>query len=350
MPDMIKRCSIFFFGLLMWFPVRSQTLDYSLEKNWYALALREDAADVVPEFRGLKDQQESAVADVFYIHPTTYFKRIGRNDNFMSPSSRRISRSVVMNQASAFNGCYKIYAPRYRQAASWVLKKRDVRTVNAMDIAYRDIEAAFDFFVLNNQPRPFVIAAHGQGSYHALRLLQNRIDKTSLKNLMVAAYLGGIPLTAQYADSIFDNLQYCNNAEMYGCYLNWQTLGEDGYYKDMEKRTLLFESGAPLELGDDRLCVNPLTWKADTTFASAMHHEGSMKFSGNQKELRIVMENHLSGRVKNGYMYISKPKGSLFNATGKNYHIYDYNIFYLNIRTNSCERLEQWFNQPVKSE
>jgi hypothetical protein len=329
----------------------AQSLDYALDKNWYALPSRLDVADFVPDYPGVKNNQTTAEADVFYIHPTTYFKRLGRNDNFKQPSSRRITRSVVMNQATAFNQCFKIYAPKYRQAASWVLRKRDERTVQAMELAYGDIELAFEYYIRNNnEQRPFVIAAHGQGSYHALKLLERRIEGSPLQNRMVAAYLGGIPIGQQVYDSIFQTVPYCQSAEETGCLLNWQTLGESGYFQDMEDHALYFSDHKVVPISGDRLCVNPLSWKIDSNHTSAMHHTGSLKFAAKTEELQIVMDHHLSGNVRNGYMYISKPKGSLFNAAGRNYHIYDYNIFYLNIRSNACERLQNWKLKSVRTE
>lgn len=331
--------------------VIGQTLDFSQQKNWHALPERHDIADFVPDHPGISDLQSQAEADVFYIHPTTYFKRLGRNDNFKLPSTRRITRSVVMNQASAFNQCFKVYAPKYRQAAAWVLRKQDEKTIGAMEFAYADIERSFDHYLQHfNQGRPFVIAAHGQGSYHALRLLENRIEGKNIQELFVAAYLGGIPIMRTMTDSIFKTIPYCAMAYDDGCFLNWQTLGEDGYFKDMEERSLYFDQGKVLPIAGDRWCVNPLIWTTDGAYSSAMHHLGSMKFSAKPEELKIVMEHHLSGKVQNGYMYISKPKGSLFNATGKNYHLYDYNIFYLNIRANACERLNVWKQNSIKIE
>jgi hypothetical protein len=44
--------------------------DYSDENNWAALPSKKDAADRVPIGSPFKDEQASAKADVFFIHPT----------------------------------------------------------------------------------------------------------------------------------------------------------------------------------------------------------------------------------------------------------------------------------------
>src|SRR5437016_2511754 len=46
--------------------------DYSKTSSWAALPSIKDSADAVPAQSGLKDEQAAAVADVFFIHPTTY--------------------------------------------------------------------------------------------------------------------------------------------------------------------------------------------------------------------------------------------------------------------------------------
>ena len=43
--------------------------DYANQQNWAALPTMQDNADWTPE--GLKNNQENALVDVFYIHPTT---------------------------------------------------------------------------------------------------------------------------------------------------------------------------------------------------------------------------------------------------------------------------------------
>ena len=89
--------------------------DYSNPDHWAALFDREDLADVVP--KDTTDLQGVASADVFFIHPTTYFSRSTWNQSLDDGVINRFTDTmVIQGQASAYNACCRVYAPRYRQA------------------------------------------------------------------------------------------------------------------------------------------------------------------------------------------------------------------------------------------
>jgi len=93
--------------------------DYSKEQFWTALPNRRDGADRTPT--GLRDAQDSAMVDVFYVHPTLYTTKPRTEYRWNQDlRDRRLNREIdrlpTLYQASVFNGAGKIYAPRYRQA------------------------------------------------------------------------------------------------------------------------------------------------------------------------------------------------------------------------------------------
>jgi hypothetical protein len=59
-------------------------VDYANSDNWAALPTKKDLADSIPKGAPFQDEQASAVADVFFIHPTiltyapTVFKQKSR--------------------------------------------------------------------------------------------------------------------------------------------------------------------------------------------------------------------------------------------------------------------------------
>ena len=338
------RCIFLFTIVIGSFSSQGQQLDYSQSKLWLALPDKTDYADVVPDYEDMKDGQASAKADVFYIHPTTYYAGATKNDKFRKPSTKRIAKSALLSQASVFNGCYKIYAPRYRQASFKILQKNTYETHLALDFAYSDVKHAFDYYLRYfNKGRPFVIAAHSQGSYHAIRLLYDYVEGDSLSDKLIAAYIGGYPVLKLQLDSMYSTVKYCDSARQTGCLLNWQTLGENGYYQGMLSHTTVYYKGEHMAPLGERLCVNPLSWSSDTMQVDKSLHLGSAKKAAHKYELKVVMVNYLDTKIENGFVYIEKPKGKLFNATGKNYHLYDYNLFYLNIGANACDRLNSYF-------
>ena len=113
---------------------------------------------------------------VFYIHPTTYLERDRWNAPLHADGDTEFrTRLFVQSQASAFNGAGEIWAPRYRQAAfgAFLLKSEDAN--KALDLAYRDVAAAFDAFLAEAGDRPIILAGHSQGALHLTRLLREKV-------------------------------------------------------------------------------------------------------------------------------------------------------------------------------
>ena len=121
--------------------------DYALASSWLARPGNDDnPAAWVPE--GVVTTKAENPAATFFIHPTTYLER-DRWNAALDPggdASYR-ARMFVQSQASVFNGVSDIWAPRYRQAAfgAFLLKSEDA--TKALDLAYRDVLAAFDAFL-----------------------------------------------------------------------------------------------------------------------------------------------------------------------------------------------------------
>ena len=89
---------------------------------------------------------------------------------------------MLANQASSFNGCCAIYAPRYREASifRYISATPDLYK-KAGDFAYVDVDRAFTYFLEHySKGRPFIIASHSQGTEHGFNLIRRRIDGTPL--------------------------------------------------------------------------------------------------------------------------------------------------------------------------
>ncbi|RYS18566.1 DUF3089 domain-containing protein, partial [Staphylococcus pseudintermedius] len=103
-------------------------------------------------------------ASVFFIHPTSYLSRAQWNAPVDDPESANRAALFVRSQASVFNDVAAIWAPRYRQATfgAFLTSRRDAEL--ALDLAGRDVLAAFDRFLLEApKDRPIILAAHSQG-------------------------------------------------------------------------------------------------------------------------------------------------------------------------------------------
>ena len=166
--------------------------DYAQEKWWDCYGEDKGPSAMVPSGEGVHDKLpvDQRPADVFYLHPTCYVGATWQ----MPASDLRAGEWAAVNMslnASAFNGTCRIFAPRYRQAT--LFSYLDVTNGRAaFDGAYEDVRAAFQHYLaFQNQGRPFLIASHSQGGWHALRLLQEFVEAKPLAEKFVAAYCLG---------------------------------------------------------------------------------------------------------------------------------------------------------------
>jgi len=297
--------------------------DYSNEANWAALPQKTDPADSTPQ-PDIKDNQQNAPVDVFFLHPTTYVGQRGEklwnapvDDESLN---KKTDNSTILHQASIFNGAGKVYAPRYRQAHFESYFTKDTASaIKAFDLAYQDVKAAFDYYLLHyNKGRPIIIASHSQGTTHSIRLVKEYFDNKPLAKQLVVAYLVGIPVTKD----AFEKIKPCQDEEELACFCAWRTWKKGHYPKEHVK-------------GNNIVVTNPLSWKTDNNYVPPTFNKGAVL-----KKFEAGLHDELVGaEVHDGILWVNKPKffGSIF-ITFKNYHIADYNFFYMNVRENAIER------------
>lgn len=298
--------------------------DYSKQENWAALPIMQDNADWTP--KGLLNKQDSAMVDVFFIHPTTDVTGFKGNANLDSKSiNKQTDNFPIKYQASVFNESCKVYAPRYRQAAlNNFFTKNSEHSKQAFNIAYSDVRDAFKYYLEHyNNGRPIVIAGHSQGSKHAQRLLQEFFDGTPLQKQLVAAYIIGFPTK----ENQFQYLKVAEDSITVGGIISFSTFGQD-----TKIATVVPEySGA--------ISVNPLNWKTDRLFVSGNENKGSLS-----KKSEEIIHTVFGAKNGNGILEIQKPQeGGFVPMVMKNYHIYDYSLFYINIRENVALRIKKYF-------
>ncbi|WP_447725144.1 DUF3089 domain-containing protein [Sphingomonas koreensis] len=319
--------------------------DYARADAWLAFPGRNGLERSTPPEMAAVDEA-TASADVFFIHPTTYQQSDVWNVAYDHESE--FDPAVLLGQASAFNGCCRIFAPHYRQAS---LRALD-RSRPAVALAYADLARAFRHFIEHeNRGRPFLIAAHSQGAMHAVRLLQAEILGTPLQSQLVAAYVIGA-----YAPSDFGaiGLPVCDGEREVSCILSWNTsqTGRTGAFQLIRDKTYWWR-GAERNTGQPpAICVNPLTWRREGG-ASATANPGSLPFpSGKADEpgrTLAALTPHLTGAVcEQGLLNVDIPwsaPGGFRDALSLiygSYHLGDYGIFYAAIRRNAGERVNAW--------
>jgi hypothetical protein len=325
--------------------------DYSLSENWASLPDKQDPADLVPQGVEVKPQGEHPV-DVFFIHPTGFLTS-GSWTSPMDPDSGTAENTAFMmaNQASAFNGCCNVYAPRYRQANIFAYFGSSEDRNAVLGFAYQDVKRAFEYYIEhNNQGRPFIIASHSQGTHHATRLLRELVDSSDLHQRMVAAYLLGstlIPVAPAWFDSL-SHITPCETADDLHCVVHWDTMPE---------------GVDPYERPDKSLCTNPLSWQRGDERAAASLNEGALVPIGTLNETIGRVADTPTGQVfasagkpvaqqtwaqcRDGTLYVKGEQGAGFerDAMGT-FHQRDYALFYMNIHNNAKRRASRYLAGP----
>lgn len=297
--------------------------DYSLEKNWSALPFRTDEADRIPKWEIWVSDSLKQV-DVFYIYPTLYMKgKTWNADVNDAKLNKRLDTKPVRYQASVFNASCRVYAPRYRQSIIDVFYDTTANGKNSLAFAYDDVKRAFEYYLKHyNAGRPFIIASHSQGTYHARRLLKEVLDGTELSKRMVAAYAIGYALT----DTMFTALKPCANATETGCYITWASYKNGFEPKDSD-----------LQLAGN-VCINPVTWSRDTASVAAHYSKGTLLLNFGKR-----YEKACRTQIHNNILWVDNclPVVSSMN----NLHIADYNLFWFDIRDNVAERVKEYLKK-----
>lgn len=341
--------------------------DYADEKNWIALPSKQDESDLIPIGLAVSEVSKEMPVDVFYIHPTGYFATDSWNSD-MAPErgAAQQSQAMLALQASVFNGCCDVYAPQYREATLWsFLEKENDNGTQALAIAYTDVERAFDYFIKHYaKDKPFIIASHSQGSTHAMRLLEEKIEHTELYGRMVAAYVIGYKVPLDKFGTAFNNITVCQSAEQTGCLISWDTYGDGA--KDVDDTVPQWYTSGWQQKGQlETVCVNPLSWKQDQQRADASLHLGAvatpeLSFFENvfldKNTGKKITELSLSSTPKtwaecraNGLFIAAQKSDKLIDKLNSKrvYHVYDYHYFYLNLRANARLRSQAFLNKGI---
>ncbi|MBL7931581.1 MAG: DUF3089 domain-containing protein, partial [Bacteroidia bacterium] len=177
-----------------------------------------------------------------------------------------------------------------------------------------------------NKGRPFIIAAHSQGTDYGVMLMKEFFDKdTSLNKKLVAAYLVGRPIY----DSTFKHLKVMDSPEQVGGYVTWNSVA----YK-----TNTFY-GNPV---GNIVGVNPLSWKRDTAYVSNKFNRGGLPGNARRIDPNVVD----AKLAPSGFLWIHAPEEHKEDYPGTNWYYYhkcDYLFFYMNIRQNVKQRIDAYF-------
>jgi hypothetical protein len=329
---------------------------------------KSDTSDLVPVGVDTSGDIAEKAVDVFFVHSTGFVGPGGWNSTMESKNSEAQSIEYMLSSmASIFNGCCNIYAPHYREAQlqSFMPEKFHLGT-QALDLAYQDVAAAFEYYLTHyNQGRPFIVVGHSQGTAHALRLLEQRVDNTELYPQLVAAYLVGYWMPEDKFGRGFEQITPCEDVTQLGCIVSYDVYGQGGEL-DAEVPHW-YKSGWELNRQADdsvkrTVCVNPMSWQRNQNKIPKSQHLGAMPVDFKRTPVNMLLANNpryifqelptLTSELTwaqcmpDGRLEIMQQSDNAFSnhleQPNKSYHILDFSLFYGNIRQNAIQRVNQF--------
>jgi hypothetical protein len=301
--------------------------DYADGAAWSALPGRVDAADARPD-------SVNPPADVFYVHPTSY---LGSNwlsdvrDARLAADTDRVGTRI---QASAFDACCAVYAPRYRQSNGTAFFAPSADGHLARDASYGDVKAAFAAFqARRGSERPFLLVAHSQGAALARRLLAEEIAPSPARDQLVAAWLIGVPALVSEL-----GVPVCKAPDQTGCAIVYNARApgvQPGLFQILDERP------------GERACVNPLTWTVDGR-APASANRGAVFV---EFDPFVHLPAFAGASCEDGVLRVTDvgtaprdlPSRILDRVMGAgNHHPIEFQMFYEDLRANAAERVAAW--------
>jgi hypothetical protein len=320
--------------------------DYGRAASWLARPdLPDDPSRWTPP--GEQASANARQVAIFYVPPTSYYGKANWNAPIDNAESRKWLRVFASVEASPFNRVGMIWAPRYRSAALGTFLTTAPDSAKALDLAYGDVLRAFDSF-LGQIPasRPIILAGHSQGTLHLLRLMHDRVAGTPIANRIVAAYLVGWPISLS-ADIPALGLPACTGPRQNRCIISWQSFAEPAEPKLIHE---LYDrgpglNGRPRE-GTAMLCINPLTG-APATAALRSANLGALVLSADFQSMELQPGEVPARCDPSGLLLIGPPPQGFdrFVMPGNNYHVFDYALFWGNIRADAEARTKAFLTQ-----
>lgn len=297
--------------------------DYSQEEYWLSF----------PEI--IKD------VDTFYIYSTQYMGEDKDDPNFASFDNLDMiigAEGEYVTNASAYEDSTNVFSPYYRQAsmryAGEVREKTGHIDEAISGIPYDDITAALDYYFENcNNKRPFIIAAHSQGSAMAKYVLKNYFkEHPEYYKRMIAAYLIGFSVTKEDLE-LNRHMKFATGETDTGVIVSWNTEGP----KNVE------ENAHNVVVMPNAISINPLNWKLDETYAPASMNLGSLVLNEKTGEYEIADIGADAQVVLDRGVVVTnanfKPSEMTKYFGPDSFHEDEYQIYYNNIKDNVAKRI-----------
>ena len=297
--------------------VQAATLDYRQPQSWAYWQEGRDKA-----------------VDCFLICPTVTLGGAGNYnltmDNRQSGELRAFVGALNMERGIYDASC-TMYAPLYRQVSLAVYRLPQKQREPYLKLAYSDVREAFQVY-LKQSRKPFVLAGFSQGADMCIRLLKEFGAEPKVAKRLVACYAIGWRITEAELKT-YPHLKMA------------QGPADTGVIISFNSESPAVQSSLMVPKGIKTKAINPLTWRTDNNYASALHNKGACftDYSANiKKEQPYFCGAWLDAergtlKINNKITPLAYPP-VLDIFTAGVYHLYDYQFFYRNLQENVALR------------
>ena len=296
------------------------------------------------------------VADIFFIHPTTY----NGGEEWNGPidharAVRQLDHVMAPNYAGPFARAGVVFAPRYRQASLYAMLSLREDAQDARLFAYGDIKQAFSFYLDHyNRGRPFILVGVEQGGALAARLLREEIGSDpALLGRMAGAYLiqSVVPADGYRVGS---PTPACGARGQARCVVAYMAVPEDqpGTARRVLERALVWGLGGELEplAGRPALCVNPLLGASSQATAPERDNLGAANATDLEWGLRpAFLPRQVSTRCADGLLRVTHPHSPTLKSSGgwaDRLKAPGYNPFYADLDADARARVQALVRDP----
>ena len=279
--------------------------------------------------------------DVFYVYPTAWLRPPGYEPISCPidyPMMRAGARSVYSRNATAFETTGNLFAPFYSQLdAAYVLSQPAAERWDAVrKIPAKDVIEAFDYFIKHlNQGRPFILAGHSQGSMSLMVLLSDYLQQhPKIYQRMIAAYVIGYPITAQYMAQN-PHLKFATSADDTGVIISYNVQSPN-----------VLPGGNSIMENDVGLVINPISWTTSEKIATTAEGLGSYMPDVEGQFFKVAQYADAQVNKAQGVLICSTADEVAMQKTSPFpkgvYHSFDYPFYYFNLRQNAENRTKRF--------
>jgi hypothetical protein len=307
--------------------------DYSDKNNWH----------MIPE----KDAMGHDV-DVIYFMGTLSANEDGCDIcEIDEPTLRAPGAADFDRVTDIFSPFCNVFFPWWRQVDTSAVYRLGEEEVDKLQYhePRTDVYAIMDYYFENyNNGKPFFLVGHSQGARMISIILEDyMVEHPECYEKMIAAYRVGDGLTRDYLKAN-PHVKPAQCADDLNVCISWCTEGKGN------------ESFYGLIAKPDCVCINPLNWKTDDTYASADQNLGC-KIPDPESGTTVRTEGFADAQI-------NTERGSVVATTEKckefmdwklwgeeakmafgpeSYHTFDFSFYYYNIRENAKLRVKKWF-------